>query len=169
MYLPGFGRPYLGSLSGDCTEEIVSHGDACNASVNASAKRLETVWTHKGRSNKLRHQWNAHRLIRRPFPRIAALIGGSIALMRSLGATQPGNDARYFVVSGGFHGASASLTQVDWLTSLINWVEHRVAPSQLVYDYGTSSTIPVCQYPSFPRYKGHGDYSSASSFYCSRH
>jgi feruloyl esterase len=93
------------------------------------------------------------------------------SLAKGLGLADPSQDVRYFVVPGGQHGDGASLSQVDWLTSIINWTEHGKAPDQLTYTRtltgaSQATSIPVCDYPKYPRYRGVGDPGSASSFVC---
>ena len=66
------------------------------------------------------------------------------------------------------------------LATLDGWVEKGKAPEQLVaarldpvaslsqpdLSGKVSFTRPVCQYGSYPRYKGMGDQSAAASFRC---
>jgi hypothetical protein len=92
-------------------------------------------------------------------------------LAKSLGLADPRRNLRYFVVPGGAHGAGADLSQVDWLTAVINWAERGQAPGQLSYTRtlpGASAptSIPVCEYPRYPRYRGSGDPGSAASYFC---
>lgn len=60
--------------------------------------------------------------------------------------------------------------KADLITALVDWVEKGVAPDRLVAtgtsDAGTFER-PLCPFPSFPKYKGSGDTTKASSFMCS--
>lgn len=55
------------------------------------------------------------------------------------------------------------------ITALVDWVEKGIAPDQLVAtgtsDAGTFER-PLCPFPSFPKYRGSGDTTRASSFTC---
>lgn len=59
--------------------------------------------------------------------------------------------------------------KADLITALVDWVEKGIAPDQLVAtgtsDAGTFER-PLCPFPSFPKYKGSGDATQASSFTC---
>ena len=56
------------------------------------------------------------------------------------------------------------------MDSLVQWVEHGIAPDQIIAYHAaggvTDSTRPVCPYPELPRYSGVGDPTKASSFAC---
>jgi feruloyl esterase len=56
------------------------------------------------------------------------------------------------------------------LDPLVQWVEHGIAPDQIIaYKVTggvTTFTRPVCPYPALPRYSGVGDPTKASSFVC---
>lgn len=63
---------------------------------------------------------------------------------------------------------------VDYLSALSNWVEKDQTPisrtmTATKVDYSTGDITlkrPLCTFPSFPKYKGSGDPSSADSFEC---
>jgi Tannase and feruloyl esterase len=81
--------------------------------------------------------------------------------------------ARLFLASGAQHCASAAgPAPAAPLTALVPWVEHGIAPTALL---GTTTdpatgvvtdSRPVCLYPRFARYTGHGSTTVASSFTC---
>jgi hypothetical protein len=56
------------------------------------------------------------------------------------------------------------------LDPLVQWVEHGIAPDQIVAYHVTNGVTdfsrPVCPYPELPRYSGVGDATRASSFTC---
>jgi feruloyl esterase len=64
--------------------------------------------------------------------------------------------------------------QHDIFIALQDWVEHGVAPNELVatkYDQdepalGITMQRPICAYPKVPRYSGQGDTNEAASFVC---
>lgn len=77
---------------------------------------------------------------------------------------------RYYEIPGQGHAVTAAFTPVwDSLTTLENWVENKTAPVNLVMtDAGINAgrTRPMCDYPTWPKYKGSGDANLASSFTC---
>jgi pimeloyl-ACP methyl ester carboxylesterase len=80
--------------------------------------------------------------------------------------------ARFYEVPGTGHAFGAAFTPGwDSLTALENWVEKGIAPAnQIVTDTAVhmGRTRPLCEYPTWPKYKGSGDPDLASSFTCSR-
>jgi len=90
------------------------------------------------------------------------------SMAKSMGLQNPENNSRYFVVPGTGHGGGKS---AGWAEAIINWVEKDSAPTQLTYSStkanGEVRSIPVCQYPLYPRYID-GDVNAASSFECTQ-
>jgi feruloyl esterase len=92
--------------------------------------------------------------------------------------------ARFYRVPGMNHCAGGPATdQADFLTPLVNWVEHGQAPGALTAtargpgnpggvnaevpaSWSPSRTRPLCPYPAVARYDGQGDVESASSWEC---
>jgi feruloyl esterase len=90
------------------------------------------------------------------------------SIARGMGLTDPATNSRYFVVPGTGHGGSQDLNQVRWDDAIVQWVEAGTAPTQLVFtrtSAGVTKTIPVCQYPTYPRYTA-GDVNLAASYAC---
>jgi len=90
-------------------------------------------------------------------------------LAKASGLTDPRVNARMFIVPASTHGAGGNLTEIDWLTAIIDWVESSKAPEQLTYKFSvgaTARTMPVCEAPKYPRYNGTGDVNAAASFTC---
>jgi feruloyl esterase len=77
---------------------------------------------------------------------------------------------RFYEVPGYGHALSTVFNAAwDSLTVLDNWVESDVSPpAQVVMDSvgRPGRTRPLCEYPSWPRYRGTGDVDAASSFFC---
>lgn len=77
---------------------------------------------------------------------------------------------RYYEIPGYAHAASTVFNAAwDSLTALEQWVERGIAPKrQTVTDTVAvpGRTRPLCEYPAWPKYKGHGDVNDASSFVC---
>lgn len=76
---------------------------------------------------------------------------------------------RFYEVPGWGHGQGLFLAQYDGLSAIVDWVERGVAPSGLVArdgNAGADRTRPMCEYPSWPQYKGYGSVDQASSYAC---
>ncbi len=94
-----------------------------------------------------------------------------IQLAEADGVTDPTTNTRFFLVPGNAHGAGGDLSQIDWISSIVSWVEDGTAPTQLTYSFTqtgstTPRSLPVCLYPQYPKYKGSGDVSAAASYTC---
>ena len=88
-----------------------------------------------------------------------------------MGKARADSFLRYYEIPGYGHAVS-TVFNASWdsLTTLENWVEKSAQPpSQFVTDtVGVPGrTRPLCDYPSYPRYKGSGDVNLAASFSCS--
>jgi Tannase and feruloyl esterase len=76
---------------------------------------------------------------------------------------------RLFMVPGCLHcGGGPGASDVDWLAVIAGWVEHGMAPDELIAsknDRGkTVMTRPLYPYPGRALYKGSGDPAKAASF-----
>lgn len=91
-------------------------------------------------------------------------------LQAQFGAGNVGNFARFYEVPGFGHSASTTFNAAwDSLTALEQWAENNVAPAnQVVTDsYRTPTrSRPLCDYPKWPKYKGSGASTLATSFTC---
>jgi hypothetical protein len=80
------------------------------------------------------------------------------------------NTVRYYVQPGYGHGSGVFGLSYDSLTALDDWVTKGAAPAnQIAYDGNTATagrSMPLCDYPAWPRYGGDGDPKLASSFKC---
>lgn len=92
-------------------------------------------------------------------------------LVSTMGAAQVDSFVRFYELPGAQHGPS-TVFQASWdqLTSLENWVEKGIDPSNNLVssdDVGVPGrTRPMCTYPGWPKYGGTGDINSATSFSC---
>lgn len=79
---------------------------------------------------------------------------------------------RYYVQPGFGHGGGDFAMRWDSPAALEAWVEGGRPPKNPVGVDAAQATIgrtrPLCEYPTFPRYKGSGDVNSAGSFTCAR-
>jgi pimeloyl-ACP methyl ester carboxylesterase len=90
--------------------------------------------------------------------------------------------ARFFVIPQAGHGLSGVNYAVDGngktipshpipntidrLTVLVDWVERKVAPEKSLIVTSGENSLPLCSYPTYPKYVS-GPASSASSYTCS--
>ncbi len=79
------------------------------------------------------------------------------------------NYCRLFMIPGCLHcGGGPGATDVDWLSAIVNWVEHGQAPNRLLASKRAQGklvmTRPLYPYPQVAIYKGTGDPDRAGSF-----
>jgi len=91
-----------------------------------------------------------------------------------LGQAAVADFIRLYTAPGVDHVGSGAPANVDMLSVLVDWVEQGRAPGELVVSEQkpvqpvvTIRTLPLCQWPDWPRYK-QGDQNVASSFECTR-
>ena len=63
------------------------------------------------------------------------------------------------------------MAELDLLTALEKWAEQGKAPNHLVVTdkFGVPGrTRPLCQFPEWPKYKGHGNLNSSQNFKCEK-
>ena len=80
-----------------------------------------------------------------------------------------GDYCRLFMVPGCLHcGGGPGASEVDWLSVIVDWVEHSKAPDRVVVSKkergNLAFTRPLYPYPQAAFYKGSGDTNSAESF-----
>src|SRR2546427_810469 len=78
---------------------------------------------------------------------------------------------RLFLAPGMHHcGGGPGPNTLDALSALESWVEHAIAPEQIVATHRTGTVVdrtrPLCAYPKEATYKGPGSMDDASSFVC---
>lgn len=77
---------------------------------------------------------------------------------------------RYYVVPGYGHGNGTFNMSWDSLAALDDWVENGAAPdAPVAVDANEASgqrQRPLCEYPTWPRYRGSGDMNRSTSFEC---
>lgn len=76
---------------------------------------------------------------------------------------------RLFMVPGCLHcGGGPGASQVDWLSVIVNWVEHGQAPNRVIASKTSQGKIvmtrPLYPYPEYAVYRGSGDPSRATNF-----
>ncbi|SAK63205.1 tannase and feruloyl esterase [Caballeronia temeraria] len=77
---------------------------------------------------------------------------------------------RLYMVPGFQHGNGVFVPAWDELGALDEWVSKGVAPETLIgSDIAPATngrTRPICRYPNYPRYLGHGNINVAANFRC---
>jgi feruloyl esterase len=74
---------------------------------------------------------------------------------------------RLFMVPGCLHcGGGPGASDVDWLSVIVDWVEHGAAPDKVIASKTGKHEMkrPLYSYPTTAIYKGSGDPASADSF-----
>ncbi len=76
---------------------------------------------------------------------------------------------RLFLVPGCLHcGGGPGASEVDWLSAIVNWVEHAQAPDKLIAGKSERGKItltrPLFPYPQIAVYQGNGETNRADSF-----
>lgn len=88
----------------------------------------------------------------------------------TMGAERVKGFMRYYQIPGYAHAVSAVFNASwDSLSALENWVEKGTAPTAptVADTVGVPGrSRPLCDYPSWPRYRGSGDVNVAASFSC---
>lgn len=91
-------------------------------------------------------------------------------LVATLGEGAVREGVRFYLVPGMGHGTGVFLPAWDSLAALEGWVENGLAPATgTVMDTvaGTfGRTRPLCEYPSWPKYRGSGSQDAAINFSC---
>jgi feruloyl esterase len=79
---------------------------------------------------------------------------------------------KFYLVTGMAHGDGPFAMKWDAVSILDRWVEQEQAPSIPIGIDSTPGhnkrTRPLCEYPSWPKYRGQGNPDDAASFVCSR-
>ncbi len=77
---------------------------------------------------------------------------------------------RFYIAPGFAHNGGTFPVSWDSLGTLDNWVDKGIAPgTQKIIDthsVAAGRERPLCEYPQYPRYEGHGDKNAAASFRC---
>jgi feruloyl esterase len=103
------------------------------------------------------------------------------SLLETMGRAAVDQFARLFVIPQAGHGLSGSVYGTDGegktptpgpiasdyerFAYLVSWVERRVAPGKTLEVTAAGRTMPLCSYPSYPRYSS-GSPATASSYIC---
>lgn len=104
-------------------------------------------------------------------------IDDDIAWLNEVNRVNKGQAAdfvRLFAIPGMNHCAGGPATdRFDAFTALVNWVEKKTAPDEIVASAGMATpwpnrTRPLCPYPAYAKYKGSGSIEDAANFVCAR-
>ena len=100
---------------------------------------------------------------------VVSLLGGKKSREQSLNDTR--DFFRLFMAPGMQHcRGGPGPSNFDMVSALELWVEHRVAPQQVLASHVTNGvtdrTRPLCPYPQVAEYKGTGSTDEAANFIC---
>ena len=95
------------------------------------------------------------------------------SVVQRLGRERVDSFFRLYAAPGVDHVGTGAPANVDMLGALAAWVERGQAPSGLQLaeqnarpPFATIRTRPLCEWPTWPKYKGSGDVNAAASFEC---
>jgi hypothetical protein len=75
---------------------------------------------------------------------------------------------RFFPYPNAGHCGGAGLNAEQLFTALVDWVEKKVEPDEVVAQVSATRTRKICVYPDVQVYKGSGSIDDASNFTCER-
>lgn len=92
------------------------------------------------------------------------------SVQATLGKGRTSSFMKYYEIPGYAHSTSG-IFNAGWdsVRALEQWVEQGKAPKRQIVEDKTGvpgRTRPLCEFPGWPAYKGHGDINLASSFKC---
>jgi feruloyl esterase len=94
------------------------------------------------------------------------------SVLNFMGVEETMDFYRLYMVPGMFHCAGgAGCDNIDWFTSLVNWVEDGIAPEGLIGSHIEGGIVvrtrPFYPYPGVAVYTGSGNIDDAANFACS--
>lgn len=91
-------------------------------------------------------------------------------LIATVGQSAVDQGVRFYTVPGMGHGTGVFIPNWDSLAALESWVENKLAPATGVAVDAVAGTYgrtrPLCQFPSWPKYRGSGSLDAAVNFSC---
>lgn len=91
-------------------------------------------------------------------------------VVATVGADTVAQNLRFYMVPGMGHGTGVFIPAWDSLAALEDWVERGLAPSTPVAADSVPGTYgrtrPLCQFPSWPKYRGTGSLDAAVNYSC---
>ncbi len=135
-----------------------------NGTLNAIDPNLK-AFADRGSKLLLYHGWND------PLITPQNTVNYYESVKATLGASQVESAVRLFMAPGMGHcGGGPGPNAAEWLTALEQWVEHGLAPDQIVASHSTNGEVdrtrPLCPYPQVAQYKGTGSTDAAANFAC---
>jgi feruloyl esterase len=155
-----------GALNGR-REEISAWLDATNPDLSAFARRGGKMIVAIGTNDTLASP--------------GAQLDYYQSVLDKMGRTAVDEFARFYVIPQAGHGLTGSSYNVngdgtaiaaaqipsrfDRVAMLLDWVEKGIAPPKSATVTGNAGTLPLCSYPTYPKY-GAGPATSATSYTC---
>jgi feruloyl esterase len=148
-------------------EEISPWLDSTNPDLSAFAKRGGKVVAAIGTSDTLASP--------------GAQIDYYQSVLDKMGRSAVDDFARFYVIPQTTHGLTGNTytkdgdgrtipatpipSRFDRITMLLDWVERGIAPQKSATVTGNTGTLPLCSYPTYPKYNS-GPVTDAASYSC---
>ena len=93
-------------------------------------------------------------------------------IVETMGEDRVRDFMRFYMVPGLAHGSGSGTFGPAWsnLAALDRWVEEGIPPvgpvAVATSDEMSGRSLPMCEYPAWPKYLGEGEAASADSFAC---
>lgn len=93
-------------------------------------------------------------------------------IVSTMGEDRVSDFMRFYLVPGLAHGSGSGTFGPAWnnLATLDNWVEDGIPPAGQIAAATTDAmlgrTLPMCEYPAWPRYGGEGEMEDAKNYRC---
>ena len=148
----------------DFDRDVARADELDNGTLNAIDPDLK-AFVDRGSKLLLYHGWND------PLITPQNTINYYASVRATLGAAEVESAVRLFMAPGMGHcGGGPGPNAAEWLTALEQWVEHGLAPDQIVASHSTNGEVdrtrPLCPYPQVARYTGTGSTDAAANFAC---
>jgi feruloyl esterase len=149
----------------DFDKDVVRGDLPENLIMNATDPNMDRFFAHGGKL-LLYHGWSDPNVPTvntiKYFDQVAARLGGPV---------KASDRVRLFLAPGMGHcGGGDGPNAFDKVAALEQWVEHGMAPAQLLASQSANGTVartrPLCPYPQVAAYKGTGSIDDAANFAC---
>ena len=170
--IPGLLKgPVIPVATGADFEHFDVDGEAARLEANATARLGDSTWTNltsfAGHGGKLLFY---HGLSDPWFSPLDTLGYYEKMAKDTAASGSVASWSRIYLIPGMGHcgGGSATLDRFDMLSALVDWVEKGVAPDRVVATGAAfpGRSRPLCPYPEYAEYTGHGDPNATSNFVC---
>jgi Tannase and feruloyl esterase len=150
----------------DFDKDVVRGDLPENLIMNATNPDMKPFFAHGGKL-LLYHGWSDPN-----FPAVNTISYYKSVVVDLGGMANASKNIRLFMEPGMGHcGGGEGPNVFDKVGTLEQWVEHGVAPDQIIASHSTGGKVdrtrPLCPYPQVAKYKGTGSIDEAPNFFCS--